>query len=93
MRAHKNVVKSQSCMVISGRLIVHAPVQGWMHAEHPLTKYVTTHAHCHIQKGWEGLGTTSDDSVRVRFLIIGHARIENVGESQSCMVSTSPIVL
>ena len=30
--------------------------------------------------------------VRVRFQIIGNARIENVGKSQSCMVSKLPII-
>ena len=30
--------------------------------------------------------------LRVRFHIIGHARIENVGKYQSCMVSKLPII-
>ena len=30
--------------------------------------------------------------IRVRFQIIGNARITNVGKSQSCMVSTLPII-
>ena len=30
--------------------------------------------------------------VRVRFQIIGHARIKNVGKYQSCMVSKLPVI-
>ena len=46
-----------------------------------------TAQHQHIENG-------SDDSnnIRVRFHIIRNARIENVGKSQSCMVSELPII-
>ena len=37
-------------------------------------------------------GTTTNRTIRVRFQIIGNARIENVGRSQSCMVSKLRIV-
>ena len=37
------------------------------------------------------LATNSD--IRVRFRIIDKARTQNVGKSQSCMVSTLPIVI
>ena len=35
---------------------------------------------------------SSPPLLRVRFQIIGNARIENVGKSQSCMVSQLPII-
>ena len=36
--------------------------------------------------------TFVEGEVRVRFQIIGNARIENVGKYQSCMVSKLPII-
>ena len=36
--------------------------------------------------------TATEPVLRVRFQIIGNARIENVGKSQSCMVSKLPII-
>ena len=38
------------------------------------------------------IGGTSESQVRVRFQIIGNARIENVGKYQSYMVSKLPII-
>ena len=70
--AQQYVGKSQSCMVISGRLIVHAPEQDAQPLPPPASSARS--------------GETVNP-VRVRFHIIGSARIENVGKSQSCMVS------
>ena len=69
--AHQYVGKSQSCMVISGRLIVRAPVQP---APGAFGQQLRT-------------GPMPDaNTLRVRFQIIGNACIKNVGKSQSCMV-------
>ena len=37
-------------------------------------------------------GRAGERLLRVRFQIIGNARIKNVGKSQSCMVSKLPII-
>ena len=72
--AQKYVCKSQSCMVISGRLIVHAPVLLQLQA--PRHTWAAR-ALCQLTRSL----------LRVRFQIIRNARIDNVGKYQSCMVS------
>ena len=43
-------------------------------------------------QGGSGVDTNPANTIRVRFQIIGNARIDNVGKSQSCMVSKLPII-
>ena len=45
-----------------------------------------------ISDGRGGVGYQDESGVRVRFHIIRNARIENVGKSQSCMVSKLRII-
>ena len=46
----------------------------------------------HLQQWRQPLATTCARILRVRFHIIGNLRIENVGKSQSCMVSKLRII-
>ena len=68
-------------MVISGRLIVHAPVgDGGFHWGERAKATAWQSVELYMEY-------CEDNSNLVRFHIIRNARIENVGKSQSCMVS------
>ena len=53
------------------------------------TKLVSPESHLYNVRASRGMPIVG---VRVRFHIIRNARIENVGKSQSCMVSKLPII-
>jgi hypothetical protein len=86
VRDHAQSKLDQNQRVVAHKAIVEyfirtrpKRVQGWLHAEHSLTDYVSTHAQYHIRCGWEGLTNTEDettswqsDTFAVRWLTAGN---------------------
>ena len=84
------VGKSQSCMVISDRLIVHALDQCWSRRARVRGRWVGGRLRSPPENGVCAYSLL--ERLRVRFHIIRTARIKTVGKYQSCMVSKLPMI-